>query len=428
MPEPSSDPSPIRALTRWEGAVVIFLLAALSWMFFARRGFEPEVGGGGEAYALALSLAEHGTYANPFVSAGPTGPSAHMAPLYPMFLASLIRIFGSNMAAVGNFLLVAAFGLHAALLPLASQALFGSAFPGAFASLLCICAPLYRVTPAWDSMDTAAGLIVYCVISNRVIGSACARWFQAAGLGLFAAGLFLMNPVSALVFIPWTVFVLARNGGRVKTPLACAAAIAFAIAWAPWAIRNYAVFHAFVPARDDLGIALYSSNNDCAQPTLAGNLASGCHERMHPIGNIEETSLVRSMGEVAYNRYRQAQALTWIRLHRAAFAQLTWWRAVAFWFPRHDYGIWLITLLSAPGIVAIRRANARWFVLAVFALYPMVYYVVEANSRYRYPILWVTLLCAGYALWQVAQRLFPRFRWDDEGRPGHTPGARLDCN
>ena len=101
--------------------------------------------------------------------------------------------------------------------------------------------------------------------------------------------------------------------------------------------------------------------------------------------------------------------------HPGRFWVLTLRRFREFWFPvageraYMTYTIWLITLLSIPGLVlmAKRREPVTWFVAAVLLIYPLMYYVVVADVRYRYPVLWLSLLPAGYftlALARVALR------------------------
>src|ERR1700742_4935239 len=52
---------------------------------------------GFESAALAQSIADHGEFSNPFYSLN-TGPSAHLAPLYPAYLALFIKVFRSDQA------------------------------------------------------------------------------------------------------------------------------------------------------------------------------------------------------------------------------------------------------------------------------------------------------------------------------------------
>src|ERR1700751_1354586 len=51
----------------------------------------------GEMEKIARSLAENGTFANPYKV--PTGPTAHHAPLYPLLLSLIFRAFGYGPAA-----------------------------------------------------------------------------------------------------------------------------------------------------------------------------------------------------------------------------------------------------------------------------------------------------------------------------------------
>ena len=48
-----------------------------------------------------------------------------------------------------------------------------------------------------------------------------------------------------------------------------------------------------------------------------------------------------------------------------------------------------------------------WFFgcsVAVFVVYPPMYYVVISDPRYRYPILWMSLLGFGYAVERLHAR------------------------
>src|SRR5579863_6951900 len=91
-----------------------WIAGLFQFLFVGGYGF----GRGYEMAAIARSLAEHGTYANPFAPAI-TGPTALVPPIHPLFLAALMRIFhdaaAMRLAAVGaNILANAAI---AALLP-----------------------------------------------------------------------------------------------------------------------------------------------------------------------------------------------------------------------------------------------------------------------------------------------------------------------
>ncbi len=179
--------------------------------------------------------------------------------------------------------------------------------------------------------------------------------------------------------------------------------------------------------RTNLGMTLYASNNDCAQSSMIRDLMNGCYQTHHPNSSTPEAQYLQRVGEVQYDRNRIADAKAWMRAHPAMFLKLTARRIVEFWFPpaevippgyafsnnfgladynerwmhqQHgiDYAIWIVTGLSIVGLalMVFRRQAVAVFVLTVLAVYPLMYYVVVSDVRYRYPVLWLSLLPAGY--------------------------------
>lgn len=395
--------------------MALFLAAWIAglgqFLFAGGYGF----GRGYEMAAIARSLAERGAYANPFAPAL-TGPTALVPPIHPLFLAALLRLFGTeagmHMAAV--FANVLANALIAALLPRLAAVCYGDARIGIIGGALWLVS--MRLLPQWDVSHTILGLICFCLLTARhVRRGEPGVW--ALGAGALAGLLLLLNPASALVMGPWLVwlFVRRRPGWGTALRYSAIAAAAAALTVAPWLARNYRIWG--VPVlRTSLGITLYSSNSDCAQPSLYQEAASGCIQKTFPVDSEAEASLLRSMGEVRYDRLRTADTLRWISSHRNRFAELTLGRIRDFWFPSPMesaytcYAIWGVTLLSIPGIVLSfrRRLAIAPLLLSVWAIYPLMYYVVVSCDRYRYAILWTSLLPAGYALEAMIAWGFPR--------------------
>jgi hypothetical protein len=114
------------------------------------------------------------------------------------------------------------------------------------------------------------------------------------------------------------------------------------------------------------------------------------------------------VGEYRFNQERMRQALSWIASHPKRFASLTAQRFVLFWFPTWGLAhfrrlppvLWCITLTSFAGFARLWRRNRvdAWILGGALLVYPLVYYVIQFEPRYRDPILWVTLLLTGYAL------------------------------
>lgn len=359
------------------------------------------LGHGFEMAAIAKNLAETGTYGNPFEPAV-TGPTALAPPLYPLFLAALIKILRVHSVIVFTVMLanILVNALIAALMPRLSRVFYGDLVPGALGAVLWILAA--RLMPPWDASYTIAGLMLFCLATAKWNDERKTVAAASTLTGFWAGVLSLLNPVTILVVLPWVAMRLwlRRLSLRDAAKYIAVTLLMIALCNVPWLARNYAIWHAPV-LRSNFGLTLYSSNNSCAESSLYKNMKSGCYQKTNPVDSEEEIRLLQAVGELRYDHQRTADALRWIRENPSRFRQLTLSRIGEFWFPDPDlYAIWAITLLSIPGIIlmAIRRQPLTLFVLTIWVLYPIMYYVVISCDRYRYPILWTSMLPAGYFL------------------------------
>jgi Dolichyl-phosphate-mannose-protein mannosyltransferase len=372
----------------------IGLLHSISSVVGFGRGFE--------MVTVATNLVNHGAFADPF-DAGLTGPTAANPPLYPLLLALFLKIFGSpslfaGAAIVGNIL---ANAVTASLLPRLSYVLFGDARPGMFASIGCLAA--MQLLPAWDTSYTVAGLILFCLFSAATLAPETRTVRNAVFAGLGAGILALLNPSSLLIVVPWIAYLAARRRSRSVAVYCCILCATLCLVVSMWVARNEIRLGSPV-IRTNFGMSIYASNNDCATSSLVENERYGCYQRHHPNTSREEAQLVRTLGEVAYDRKRTAEALDWMATHPGRFRRLTGERVLEFWFPSwagHQFTttvVWVITALSIPGLILMvwRREPAAVLLLAVLLVYPLMYYIVVTDSRYRYPVLWISALAAGY--------------------------------
>jgi hypothetical protein len=120
---------------------------------------------------------------------------------------------------------------------------------------------------------------------------------------------------------------------------------------------------------------------------------------------------------------RLREALHWISTHPVRFFKLCAARTAAFWMPPATEGpysllgrgrrleriaIYLMTLLSVAGLFMLyRRDILSWLVcLVCLGLFPLIYYAVQYEYRYRYPILWITFLLGSLPITAFAQRTY----------------------
>lgn len=409
----------------------LFLAGVTSAALFAIMGPAPAIRGGGEMVAIAQNLAGGRGFSSPFPATIATGPTAVVPPLYPGYIALLIRLMGESLTfwalAIGVIL---AQGAQVSLLPRLSRLLFdGDSRPGLCAGALCIGLPVYSWMPYWDAMYTAAGQMLFCLASWRWIERQGAGGRFALLCGLCCGALALANPASTLISIPWLLFLLLRKRCSLARCVRFAGCFAAAVMLvvSPWCLRNFYRLGSFT-LRTNLGMTVFASNNDCASPALVSELRSGCYDAHHPAGSASEALLLKELGEPKYDRLRVRSAIAWAFAHPERFLRLTGQRMIQFWFPSLEYGVYgacvgLITALSLPGLWMIRRSPHAWFLATVFLLYPWLYYIVVADYRYRYPILWLSLLPAGYAV-NVGLTAIARQRLTSPGA-ANAPQAQL---
>jgi hypothetical protein len=369
-----------------------------------------------EMEKIGRSLAENGTFANPFKV--PTGPTAHHAPIYPVLLSFIFRAFGYGTAAAYAIAVMNIFfaALHYALMPVLTDVAKIRRVVGVTAGLFGALVP-YRILKEirWETTLSALVVVVLIILTTR--------WWQtpqpsrlytfflgiAWGAGMMSCPPLL--PVFLFLLLYFAVFAWRRKQAQWQLTVAMGA-LGMVVAVAPWTIRNYRELGGLVFVRSNFGIELDVSNHTGAYVLGADNMSIGFpnnyFHQMHPWSSQENAEKVRQIGEVQFNRQRQRQALNWIRTHKREFARLTLERTVFFWFmpskPQPVKSILLMpwTLLAAAGLwLALRRHLALGSILlCVWIAYPLVYYFLEANTRYRYPIDWTFTLLAVYLIFE----------------------------
>lgn len=354
-----------------------------------------------ESGNIAHSLASGHGFGSPFRV--DTGPTAWMTPVYPFLLAGIFRIFGQYTFA--TFIAAALLNIVAttlATIPIycAGKKIAGVGV-GAGAAWLWAFFPNAFQIPAESMWDASLASLLTALIlwaTLKVAESARITYWIAYGA---LWGLALMTNAALASLLPvallWLAYRLHRNGiAWWRRPLVTAAVTV--LCSAPWTIRNYEVFHAFVPLRSILGLQLWVGNNPNAEDRWLGS--------QHPIHDADERAKYVEMGEIAYMKEKREAAIDYMTSHPARDADLIWHRVIAVWSggtpnPFRDFlrtnSNWFrfvlcFNLLAAigtlVGIVAlIRRRNEYWPLVAAFPIiFPFAYYLTIVEPRYRLPI------------------------------------------
>jgi hypothetical protein len=379
-----------------------------------------------ESGNIAISLAAGHGFSSPFRV--DTGPTAWTTPVYPLILAAIFRVFGTYTFAA----FVAACSVNILASTLACIPIFyagkriGGIAVGAGAAWLWAVFPNAIEIPSTSMWDASiAALLAATILWATMALGAPAKPAELSARGSKIAsqqganskeseefprswvaygllwGFAVMTTATLVGLLPFLVGWIGYRRWKRGLPWLAKPALAvgvMALCCVPWTVRNYAVLHAFVPMRSILGLQLWVGNNPQAKAIWLGT--------QHPIHDSTERAQYVAMGEIAYMRQKEHDALRYMATHPVREARLAWRRFLEFWSggsptPMRDLlrspSAWfdfvlLFNLLTAGGALAgiillICRGSAYWLPLAAFpVVFPWAYYLTVVMPRYSLPI------------------------------------------
>ena len=179
----------------------------------------------------------------------------------------------------------------------------------------------------------------------------------------------------------------------------------------PWVIRNWVVFHAFVPMRSNFGAELYEA-------TIFSNDGFPWMATLPLAETAPEFRRYERLGEIAYSKQQGEIAKTKIHAHPGLFARNALRRVYFFWISvphPTDSGVSVeairrinFSFTSFAGLLGLalairRRVPAAWLFFWAFAIIPFIYYFVTVQARFRHPLEPIICVLAVY-LFQSADR------------------------
>jgi len=356
-----------------------------------------------ELFSVASNLATSGQFRDPF--GVPTGPTAHVAPVYAAILAVAVKLFRDPVTVTLAMMVVNAvlFGWAASLLPALSRFVYGQTAPGVVGGALL--AASSWMMPQWEA---ALSSLLFLTATLAMLRSGPVRAGLWSGICLLTSPACLLALSVVALSRSWigSAGASALRGRRFAIPVA---GIALAIC-APWILRNWIELGSPFFIRDNLGLELYISNQDRASAELVTNWPLW---HVHPSQNRDEAKLVAAMGEGPYNRLRFGSALDWIRSHPQQFLKLSASRVWYYWFPspRQGWPAYLYWIISGVGIwgLWISRRNRWACLLAVTGVvYSLTFTLIAIDMRYRFPSLWISALLAGVGVKELFNRVRSR--------------------
>jgi len=396
-------------------AVLGIALAArllVAWIVLAR--FKPQwlFSRGMEMGLLAKSLLAGQGLSSPF--GGNTGPTAFIAPVYPILVAAVFKIFGSFSVASEATILSAQIVLNLVtvwlVMHIARQLFNQTAATVAGLVWSCSLPLIWMPTIFWEtslSCCLLTGLIALVLGYKQQPEIDPVQWLKLGAYCGFAA---LVNPAllpSLAAIVLWTAWTTRKQSIR-KPWLA---ALTFILVFSPWPVRNARTFHAFIPTRTTVGFELWMGNHAGSTGFL--------DESLFPTFNSRELADYNARGEVQYTQHKSDLAKQYIYSHPADFLRLTAKRTIRFLSgtgTEHGSAFFAIhavftTILGLVGLLLLLRSR-RFDLVSLFALpialFPLPYLITHAEFRYRIvidPLLTVFTAYAVAELYKLMVRI-----------------------
>ena len=358
---------------------------------------------------LADSLLHGAGLSSPFGI--PTGPTAIVAPGYPLLVATLFYLFGSFSwpAALSLMLLHALCNTITVYLVYRLARSLADERTAAVIAMFWACSLplLWMPTIFWETSFSCLITVAAVTLMLNTQQERSIPFWMLCGAVCGTSGLF--NPAllpSMLLLVTYTVVKTTRPAGRGRRLAAATAGLA--LTFSPWPVRNAFALHALVLTRTTVGLELWMGNH----PGSSGFLETS----LFPTYNSAELADFRERGEIGYTAHKGQLAKAYIEANPQAFILLSGRRMVRFWTgngTRSGSALFQVHALisSCLGFCGLfllwQRGNKRAAISAgiFLLLFPLPYYVTHAEFRYRLvldPLL--TALGAPALQWLLARR------------------------
>lgn len=424
---PARDRRIVAALRLPAAMIAIALLVRLVLLYAAHQAGGQFYAVGQEAGNIAWALALGHGFSSPLV--GMQGPTAWVAPIYPLLLAFGFKLLNMNpyhVVIFGQVLNAVFSALTCWPIYLIGKRLFspGIGFVSSWVWAVLPTAILFPLEWIWDQSLSALLLTaLLCATLYLPENSHGAAWnFRRgliwAGYGIGWALALLTNPALGLLlpfFAAWLAWQCHKSRAPWLAPIGIAV-LTCVLGILPWTARNYAAFGQIVPIKSNFGLEFWLGNNPDVKIIWTWWRS--------PASDATEAAALNRMGEIAYMREKRSEALRFIWSHPGTFVDSCFDRFVDTWTALWDQHAdpWvnalhagaayvafcsIFSLLALVGLLMARRRDAVGIfpLSAAMLLFPVTYYITHSAVRYRHPIDPVTTILAVYAAAAVYARV-----------------------
>ena len=367
---------------------------------------------GYETGRIARCIVEGHGFSSPLFS--DTGPTAWMTPVYPYIVAGFFKVFGTYSKASAIALLTFN-ALISALtcIPifLIAKRSFGER-AAKWAGCLWVVFPYgiyFPMERIWETWLATLFLALLFLMGLR-LEEKPARIPVWAGFGALWGVAALTSPtvLSVFPFLGGRMCYRLRRQGRGWTIPAATTVVALALVISPWFVRNYEVFHRFIPFRDNMGLVLRLGTK--------GHTSHWAAYELGPWHNEAEWKQFQDLGELGYMAKEKRQAKEFIGAHPGWYVWTSMRRAFFLWtgYWSFDRGYLQQEPLDPPNIFVCSTCTilallGLWWAFQfdprtavpyaiVLFVFPAIYYITSPEAYYRRPIDPFFVILIAYAL------------------------------
>ncbi|MGO9590788.1 MAG: glycosyltransferase family 39 protein [Candidatus Acidiferrales bacterium] len=375
--------------------------AILWWTWHRAAPVAPNEPYGYELGCVAKSIASGKGFSSPLPFFD-TGPTAWLSPIFPYIVAGIFKIWGIYSAkshvAIQILNCVCSALTIFPIYAIAKRSFGASVAVGA--SWLWVALPTAWHIPVADLWDTSLSALWFALLFWATLAlrgeRSTARW---VGYGvLWAVGALINTSLISVLpfFLAWLAWEAHKERMPWLRPIAISVLV-ITLGVVPWVIRSYLVVGKAFPVRSTFGLMLWFGNNGRA--TAVNSFSTS------PFLDANEATEFQRLGEAAYMRAKQSEALHFMASHPARTASLVARRLVTEWFEVTDRAsdrwlgaplyikvlflcnaVWVLFGWLGLGTATYRRNAYAPFYWAVFLFYPSIFYLTSTLVRYRFPM------------------------------------------
>lgn len=356
-----------------------------------------------EVSSIAAHLARGQGFSSPFLS--DTGPTAWVAPVYPLIVAAVFKVFGiySNVSALVLLTLQCAMAsvTGVAIYALAKRTVGDDV--GKWAAWIWTVSPIFFRWPASWIWDFAASGLLLAAILITALDAANSGTGKSWVVHALLWGITALTNPALLSILPFTFGYMAFSSykqDRAWLKNSFLSAMLFLAIISPWAVRNRIVFGHPVFLRSNFWFEFHLGNY---------HYSNGMgYFGFHPGSNPRELRKYSELGEQAYIRQTEDQGLSFVRQYPREFIDLSLRRALWFWDGTpilyqadewwKPWEFWPLSITAWLGLLFLLTRRPRGWILyaACLFVYPLAYYFVYPVAKYRYAIEPEMLLLSAY--------------------------------